>query len=807
VPGKSYIERINLNGRILFTVTSSPNGVLPGNAGDMAFRTDAPNGTVYVNVDGALVWVDLSTLSAPSPWSRVGTAVQLIIGTDEVGIGTPFPATKLHVDSLAAPTVPVLTLANLASDWKDFVGSGSPEGVVTASRGDTFHDDLGNLWLKVVGDATNTGWLSILTSAVGWVQDGNAFGALGTLGTLDPFDLRFITNGLEAARLTTIGQKWLVGAVVPFGTEKVRVVGDVRFEGKLTVTGEIDPTALLLSDPAAGTSLFVDSADGATAPVAPAGHGRLRYAAGGLQRWEASVNTGAYQPLLTPLTGWVQDGNTFGALGTLGTLDPFDLRFITNGLERARVLSATGQVLINAVAPAADERLRVNGDGRFDGNLIVTQDLVVQGTTVSVDSETVLIADNHLYLNNGYETPAPQTGGLVVNYLPIAVTDTVGAGGFTAGVLAVSNPTVITTGAGTFAIGELIQISGTGTPVFPINDGLFEVLSHIGTTLTIRGVGLVGTVEDFTQNQFATDPLTAGSITRVSVSISRAGLDGKWEVGQGSVTPIVFTDLATVTDSGWTDDGTVVRLTTATDQVGVGTAAPAVGVKVHVVEDGAARGIRSDVGVAADLALQSRLVGDLFPRFDINGLGYLFGGSGAAGVDVLLRRATVGVAAWEARDSADAVFINVRGADAVIDDDLVTRRQLTAQGGTPLLLWGNSSVAASTTTRYLTPGYSDNIAQTTETRFIVESSGVLKRLAVRHNGTAGNGNPIVYTVLVNGVATAITVSLASTGTSATDLVNTAAVVPDDEISLRATKAATIATSPSNISVTLEYRAA
>lgn len=37
--------------------------------------------------------------------------------------------------------------------------------------------------------------------------------------------------------------------------------------------------------------------------------------------------------------------------------------------------------------------------------------------------------------------------------------------------------------------------------------------------------------------------------------------------------------------SGWTDDGTVVRLTTITDRVGVGTASPYVGYKMHVVGD------------------------------------------------------------------------------------------------------------------------------------------------------------------------------------------------------------------------------
>lgn len=43
-----------------------------------------------------------------------------------------------------------------------------------------------------------------------------------------------------------------------------------------------------------------------------------------------------------------------------------------------------------------------------------------------------------------------------------------------------------------------------------------------------------------------------------------------------------YAQLATTTDGGWTDDGTVVRLTTAADQVGIGTATPGGGTKVEI---------------------------------------------------------------------------------------------------------------------------------------------------------------------------------------------------------------------------------
>ena len=49
-----------------------------------------------------------------------------------------------------------------------------------------------------------------------------------------------------------------------------------------------------------------------------------------------------------------------------------------------------------------------------------------------------------------------------------------------------------------------------------------------------------------------------------------------------------------MTNGGWTDDGTVVRLTTVTDQVGVGTATPASTLKMQV--EGRARILLEDKG-------------------------------------------------------------------------------------------------------------------------------------------------------------------------------------------------------------------
>jgi len=177
-------------------------------------------------------------------------------------------------------------------------------------------------------------------------------------------------------------------------------------------------------------------------------------------------------------------------------------------------------------------------------NLTLSGDLVVNGTTTTINSETDNIADNHFYMNAGYTTVAAQTGGLVVNYLPTATATTVSAGAFVAGVASTSNPTVATVAAATFSASDIIQISGSNANQ---NDGIFEVLTHASNVLTIRGVGTTATVEDFTGNQFVANASDNATITKVNVSVIRSGTDGVWETASGSATGFSFVNFVTLT--------------------------------------------------------------------------------------------------------------------------------------------------------------------------------------------------------------------------------------------------------------------
>lgn len=124
--------------------------------------------------------------------------------------------------------------------------------------------------------------------------------------------------------------------------------------------------------------------------------------------------------------------------------------------------------------------------------------------------------------------------------------------------------------------------------------------------------------------------------------------------------------------------------------------------------------------------------------------------------------------------------------------------------GTAVLDWGAGSVNPTTTTRFLYPWYDDDLAQVTAIRWRAPRAGTLRNLYVRHNAPAGNGNLIVYRVRVNGVATLLLVSLASTATDGSNLVNTVAIAAGDLLDIVVTKALVVGASPTDITAALEF---
>jgi len=150
--------------------------------------------------------------------------------------------------------------------------------------------------------------------------------------------------------------------------------------------------------------------------------------------------------------------------------------------------------------------------------------------------------DQYALLNSDYTTTSVKTGGIVINSLPTATTDTFATATFIEGVASTSNPSVPTVGTGIFSAGEIVLITHTSPFAEPSdNDGIYEVLTHISNVLTIKGIGTTATVEDFTKDQFVSQE-SSGTITKTSVSVLR-GTDTTFEAAFGSSTPFVFNNI------------------------------------------------------------------------------------------------------------------------------------------------------------------------------------------------------------------------------------------------------------------------
>jgi hypothetical protein len=83
-------------------------------------------------------------------------------------------------------------------------------------------------------------------------------------------------------------------------------------------------------------------------------------------------------------------------------------------------------------------------------------------------------------------------------------------------------------------------------------------------------------------------------------------------------------------------------------------------------------------------------------------------------------------------------------------------------------------------------------------------AGTLQNFFVHHNTANGNGGTVVYTVMVNGAATAITATLATGAVgTASDVANTVAVAQGDLVSIRVTKAANVTNGNVDVTAMLE----
>jgi len=138
-------------------------------------------------------------------------------------------------------------------------------------------------------------------------------------------------------------------------------------------------------------------------------------------------------------------------------------------------------------------------------------------------------------------------------------------------------------------------------------------------------------------------------------------------------------------------------------------------------------------------------------------------------------------------------------------DDNIWRLTGGSAAGSCHLLWGADDVASTITIRYLFPSFSDSIAQVSAVEYRVPRNGTFRNIRARHNIAGAAATNITYTLMVNGVATALAVALAANAVDASNLASSVVVSAGDLVVIRVTKAAAlVGTKPSDIVVSLEF---
>lgn len=132
--------------------------------------------------------------------------------------------------------------------------------------------------------------------------------------------------------------------------------------------------------------------------------------------------------------------------------------------------------------------------------------------------------------------------------------------------------------------------------------------------------------------------------------------------------------------------------------------------------------------------------------------------------------------------------------------------QTAAKFRSSMLHWGNADVGTTASPRFLHPGYEQVTATTLDVTYEITQDCILDRMRIRARagGTTG-AQTITYTLRVDGLDTALLVSMPATSQSAQDLVHEAIVPAGSQIAIRVTKPGGISTSPADIMCTVRMR--
>jgi len=128
-------------------------------------------------------------------------------------------------------------------------------------------------------------------------------------------------------------------------------------------------------------------------------------------------------------------------------------------------------------------------------------------------------------------------------------------------------------------------------------------------------------------------------------------------------------------------------------------------------------------------------------------------------------------------------------------------------GGAAILTWAAIEVVRAPQTRYFfAPGFAENTSTDRPLPIIIPFDGTLRGLFARHGAIDTDGNPVTYTVLVNGVATSLVVAVATDvlGATGRNVDVSVSVAAGDLVLLAAQKDVTTTTSFLDVTVCLGF---
>jgi hypothetical protein len=138
------------------------------------------------------------------------------------------------------------------------------------------------------------------------------------------------------------------------------------------------------------------------------------------------------------------------------------------------------------------------------------------------------------------------------------------------------------------------------------------------------------------------------------------------------------------------------------------------------------------------------------------------------------------------------------------DDDTWRMTGGATSAGAPVH-WGCGDIGGSATDRYLYPGFDDDLAQVDVIQWRVPRNGTIRNLRVRINAVGAAATNVTYTLRVNGVPTALAVTIAANVADGSNLANSVVVSAGDLVDIIITKAAAlVGLKPRDVMASVEF---